>query len=471
MDGSFHHEILKYMYPIHDFNNNSTRYKPLATTPSSDASLWWTSAMNSTSRFLLAAALLLIATTTGSLQAQTSVNPDLIVDPVRLTRVDSVLERYVNEGRVAGAVGLVLRDGEVIYERAVGWADREANRRMTTASIFRIASQTKAITSTAILMLVEEGKMNLEDPVSRWLPAFETTTVAVPSDTGLVLDPAQRTITIRDLLTHVSGMSYGREPVVASLYREQELGYGEAYGWYTANKDEPICDTMDRLGTLPFIEQPGTSWLYGYNTDVLGCIVERVSGSPLDQFLRERITGPLGMDDTHFYLPPGQRQRLATVYAPGNDGRVERAPDGPRGQGNYVDGPRRSFSGGAGLLSTAHDYARFLEMIRNNGTLDGLHYLAPHTVAVMTSNQVGTLHSESGLGFGLGFQTTDRLGANGFSSEGTFGWSGAYGTVYEVDPTERLVIVLMIQVLPYYGSGIREAFKATVYQALVPPDE
>lgn len=162
------------MYPIHDILNNSTRYKPLATTPSTDASLWWASAMKSTWRFLLAATFLIIASTAGTLQAQTSVNTNHIVDVDRLARVDSVLERYVNEGRVAGAVGLVLRNSEVIYEHAVGWSDREANRRMTTGSIFRIASQTKAITSTAILMLVEEGKMNLEDPVSRWLPTFET---------------------------------------------------------------------------------------------------------------------------------------------------------------------------------------------------------------------------------------------------------------------------------------------------------
>ncbi|QXD16919.1 beta-lactamase family protein [Rhodocaloribacter litoris] len=392
-----------------------------------------------------------------------------VIDPERLVRVDSVLERYVREGRVAGAVGLVLHDGEVVYERAVGWADREAGRPMTTDTIFRIASQTKALTSTAILMLVEEGRINLEDPVSRWMPTFERTMVAVRSDTGLVLEPARRAITIRDLLTHTAGISYGGEPWVAARYRAQGLGYGEAYGWYTAHLDEPICETMDRLGTLPFVEQPGVRWVYGYATDILGCVVERVSGRPLDAFFRERLTGPLGMTDTYFYLPPAQRDRLAAVYTPGDDGRVVRAPDGPRGQGDYVDGPRRSFSGGAGLLSTARDYARFLEMIRNGGILDGVRILAPHTVAVMTSNQVGTRYSEDGLGFGLGFQTTDRLGANGFSSVGTFGWSGAYGSAYEVDPKERLVLVLMIQVVPYYGSGLREAFKAAVYQALVPP--
>jgi len=426
--------------------------------------------MNVVKRLLWAMALLFMGIAAPVVaQGQASFFSGNVVDPDRLARVDSVLERYVREERVAGAVGLVLRDGEVIYERAVGWADREANRRMTQDAVFRIASQTKAITSTAILMLVEEGKINLNDPVSRWMPTFEKSTVAVPSDTGLVMVPARRAITIKDLLTHTAGISYGRDPEVASLYLEQGLGYGEAYGWYTANKHEPICDSMDRLGTLPFVVQPGADWVYGYNTDVLGCIVERASKRPLDVFLRERLTGPLGMNDTGFFLPPAHRNRLAAVYTPGPEGRVVRAPDGPRGQGDYVEGPRRSFSGGAGLLSTAHDYARFLEMIRNGGTLNGVRFLAPHTVAVMTSNQVGTLYNENGLGFGLGFQTTDRLGANGFSSVGAFGWSGAYGSVYEVDPRERLVMVLMIQVVPYYGSGIREAFKTAVYQALVPP--
>ena len=388
-------------------------------------------------------------------------------DPARLARVDSTLQRYVDEGRVAGAVALVMRDGQVAYERAVGWSDREGGRRMTTDAIFRIASQSKAITSTAIMMLVEEGKIGLADPVSRWIPTFQRTLVATRTDTGVVTLPARRAITIKDLLTHTSGISYGGDAVVASLYTEKGLGNGAGYAWYTANKSEPICETMDRLGTLPFVQQPGAAWVYGYSTDVLGCVVERASGISLDAFVRERITAPLGMRDTHFYLPPEKRSRLATVYTPDSTGRVVRAGDGPRGQGDYVDGPRVSFAGGAGMLSTARDYARFLEMFRNRGALDGVRFLAPRTVELMATNQVGTLHNADGLGFGLGFQTVDRLGASGYSSVGTFGWSGAYGSSYDVDPAERLVLVLMIQVVPYYGPGIRESFETAVYQALV----
>src|SRR5687768_6796631 len=180
-------------------------------------------------------------------------------DPARLVRVDSVLERYVDEGRVAGAVALVLRDGRVVYERAVGWADREGGRRMTPDAIFRVASQTKAITSVAIMMLVEEGKIGLADPVSRWIPSFRRTMVATRVDTARTLTPARRAITIKDLLTHTSGISYGGEPLVGSLYTEQGLGNGAGYAWYTANKTEPICASMERLGTLPFVQQPGAA--------------------------------------------------------------------------------------------------------------------------------------------------------------------------------------------------------------------
>lgn len=426
-------------------------------------------------RFLVAICL---ALTTSTLRAQAT-RPAATIDgfdPHRLARIDSTVQHYVDDHRIAGAVGLVMRDGKVVYEKAFGWSDREANRRMTTDAIFRIASQSKAITSVAALMLVEEGKINLSDPVSRWIPTFAHTTVAVrrdstkpASDSNRVIVPARRRITIRDLLTHTSGMSYGGEPIIIHLYAEKGLGYGRnAYGWYTADKDEPICATMERLGTLPFVQQPGAAWVYGYNLDVLGCVIERASGQPLDEFIRERITKPLGMRDTYFFLPKNQRARLAAVYTPDDSGRVSRAPDGPMGQGDYVDGPRRNFSGGAGLLSTAHDYARFLEMLRNDGILDGHRYLAPHTVALMRTNQVGNLHYPDGrLGFGLGFETTERYGANGMSSVGTFSWSGAYSSTYKVDPKERLVICLMVQVVPSPAGGIKEAFDTAVYQALV----
>ena len=386
----------------------------------------------------------------------------------RLARVDRLLQQYVDENRIAGAVALVLRDGKPFYERAVGWSDKEAGRRMTTDAIFRIASQSKAITSAAVLSLVEEGKLALNEPVSRFIPGFAKTTVAVQSESAVSPVAARRRITIRDLLTHTAGISYGTDESVASQYEATGLGPAAGYGWYTADKSEAICDTMERLASLPFVAQPGEAWVYGYNTDVLGCVVERASGVPLDEFIRTRITGPLGMKDTQFFLPRDQRDRLAAVYASGPDGRIMRAPDGAKGQGSYIDGPRRSFAGGAGLLSTARDYARFLEMIRRGGAIDGVRILSPRMVELMTTNQVGSLHSTSGLGFGLGFETTDRYGANGMDSVGAFGWGGAYGTVYRVDPDARLVIILMIQLLPN-GTDVREKFPTLVYQALLEP--
>jgi CubicO group peptidase (beta-lactamase class C family) len=385
----------------------------------------------------------------------------------RLARIDTVLQQYVDENRVGGVVGLVLQDGKPVYERAVGWADKEAGTKMAPDTIFRIASQTKALTSVAILALMEEGKIGLTDPVSRYIPSFANSKVAVRNGTAVEIVPAKRPITVRDLLTHTAGISYGTDAAVSAQYEAKGLGPAAGYGWFTADKDEPICVTMERLGTLPFVAQPGEAWVYGYNTDILGCLVEKASGTPLDEFIRTRITGPLGMKDTQFFLPPAQRARLAAVYTGGSDGLIKRAPDGPRGQGNYVDGPRRSFAGGAGLLSTARDYARFLEMIRRGGAIDGVRILSPRTVALMTSNQVGTLHSQTGLGFGLGFETTDRYGANGMDSVGSYGWSGAYSSTYRVDPEARLVIVFMVQILPN-TTDLGRKFPTLVYQALEP---
>lgn len=397
--------------------------------------------------------------------APTDAQAGAALDSARLARLDAVLQAYIDKNQLAGIVALVLQDGRPVYERALGWADKEAGRKMTSDTIFRIASQTKAITSAAILILMEEGKLSLDDPVGRFIPTFRETKVAVKKESGVELVPAKRQITIRDLLTHTAGISYGTQPEVAALYEAKGLGPAAGSGWYTADKDEPVGVTMERLGTLPFVAQPGEAYVYGYNTDILGAVVEKASGMPLDQFIRERITQPLGMKDTQFFLPPAERGRLATVYA-SKDGLAVRAPEGAKGQGHYVDGPRKSFAGGAGLLSTARDYARFLEMTRNGGMLDGVRIMAPRTAMLMRTNQSGTLHSQTGLGFGYGFQTTDRYGANGLDGVGAYGWGGAYGTNYRVDPQARLTLVLMIQQIPN-STDIGRKFPALVYQALI----
>jgi CubicO group peptidase (beta-lactamase class C family) len=388
-----------------------------------------------------------------------------VFDQSRLARLGDYMQMSVDSQWIAGAVALVLRDGEVVYERAVGWSDREAGKPMSADAIFRIASQTKAITSTAIMQLVEEGRIALTDPVAKWIPTFARTSVASRADSGRTVIPARRPVTIFDLLTHTAGISYGTDASVAARYRAAGLGPAAGFGWYTADKDEPICATMDRLGTLPFVEQPGERFVYGYNTDILGCAVERASGLPLDRYLRERITGPLGMADTEFFVSREKAARLVTVYR-SEGGRAVRADTGQRGQGHYVDGPRRSFAGGAGLTSTARDYARFLEAIRRGGTLDGVRILSPRSVRLMSTDQIGARYGSDGQGYGLAFATVERDGAAGFAARGSFNWGGAYASIYHVDPARRLVMVLMLNQLPS-SADLRPKFATLVYQAML----
>lgn len=365
-------------------------------------------------------------------------------------RVDAFLQSYVDSNRIGGAVVLVLRDGKVAYEKAVGWADREAKRPMTADAIFRIASETKPVTSVAILQLVDEKKLALDDPVSKYLPTFAHTSVANTIDTGRTLIAAKRPITIRDLLTHTAGISYGLEAAIASRYAAKGLGpaAGAGLGWYTTDKDETSCTTMDRLGTLPFLTQPGERWVFGYSLEVLGCVVERVSGMPLDRYVETHITAPLGIRDTYFFLPPELRNRFVAVYASDSTNHAQRAPDGPRGQGHYVQGPRKNLAGGAGILSTARDYARFLEMVRNGGSLDGVRVLPSREVDLMTHGQIGSRYGVPGESFGFGFYTIDSAGADGPKSVGTFGWRGGYGTICFVDPKQRMTVVLMLNQIP-----------------------
>jgi CubicO group peptidase (beta-lactamase class C family) len=387
----------------------------------------------------------------------------------RLARTDQLLDAYVNDGRIAGIVALVLRDGKPVYEKAVGWADKEAGRKMTMDTEFRIASQSKALTSVAILQLMEEGKLTVNDKAGKWIPTFANTNVAVLKENGggFSLVPAKRPILIKDLLTHTAGINYGTTPEIAAQYEAKGLGPAAGYGWYFADKQEPVCELMERLGTLPFVAQPGDAFVYGYNTDILGCIVEKASGMPLDEFIRTHITAPLGMKDTYFFLPPEKRERLAAVYGSDANGKAVRMDDSAKGQGAYVDGPRKSFAGGAGIVSTARDYATFLEALRNGGALGKARILSPHAVQLMTTNQIGeNLKTPRGLGFGYGFETADKFGVAGMESVGSFGWGGAYGTYYRVDPAERLVTVMMIQLLPN-STDFTDKFKASIYQALI----
>ncbi len=298
--------------------------------------------------------------------------------------------------------------------------------------------------------------------------------MALPPPAGAVAGspvsvvPAKRPITIRDLLTHTAGISYGSGPA-----QDQWKAAG-IQGWYFADRNEPVSAVVERMAALPMDAQPGEKYVYGYNTDILGVVVEKVSGLTLADFIQKRIASPLGLVDTQFYLPPAQKDRLATVYA-AKDGKIERATDPKTGQGHYVEGPRVGFAGGAGLLSTARDYGRFLQMMLNGGEIDGVRLLSPKTVELMTVNHVGTLFAErgpndAGRGFGLGFDVIEDLGKTGqYGSVGAFGWGGAYHTTYWADPKEKLVVLLMTQLLPAGNSDLHSRFRALVYQSIVGP--
>lgn len=389
------------------------------------------------------------------------------LSPERLGRITRTMQRYVAEGRVAGTVTYLMRRGRLVQFEATGLADIEGKVPMRTDTIFRIASMSKAVTSVAAMILIEEGRLSLETPVSRYFPSFKKTTVALARpadaipDSPVTVVPAKREINVRDLLTHTAGISYGWGPASA-LWKAAGI-----QGWYLADRPEPITNLVDRIAALPFDAQPGEAFVYGYNTDVLGAVVEKASGQPLDVFFRERITGPLDMADTSFFLPEEKRARLATVYSAKEDGAIERAPDVGMGQGAYVDGPRRCFGGGAGLLSTALDYSRLVRMLANGGVLDGVRILAPKTVQLMTSNFVGDLYNSGRTGFGLGLEVVEHPGKAGrYGSEGAFGWGSAYYSHYWVDPQEDLIGLYFSQLVPNGGLDLQTKFRTMAYAAI-----
>lgn len=383
----------------------------------------------------------------------------------RLARLDSVLKSYVENDQIAGQVMMVLRNGRVVYSAANGMQDREAGIPMSETSMFRIASQTKAIVSAGIMILHERGQLDISHSLGRYIPEWQNMQVAVEnSQGGYDLEAAARPITIRNLLTHTGGMSYGNGP---SAEEWQAAGF---QGWYFANKDEPIGESIARMGSLPLDAHPGEAWIYGYNTDILGAVIEIASGMDLYSFLSQEIFQPLEMNDTHFYLPENKVDRLAVVYQPKEGGGIEAIPakDGMNSQGMYADGPRVSFSGGAGLISTADNYARFLQMTLNGGELNGERILSRKTIELMTTNHLADIPFRSGQGFGLGFSVVTNLGTRGsMGSEGEYGWGGAYHSTYWVDPREQLVVVYLTQIIPATGLDDYAKLRSGVYQSII----
>src|SRR5690606_2943885 len=400
---------------------------------------------------------------------ETALPEEVGMSAERLERLSATLEQYVRDGKMAGNVALIARKGKVIYHRAFGNSDIEAGKKMTQDAIFRIASQTKAITSVAILILQEEGKLLIGDPIGKYLPEWKETTVAkVREDGEYDVVKAKRAITIRDLLTHTAGIGYGYGPA------KEEWEEAGIQGWYFADRDEPIAATIARMAKLPMDAQPGEKFVYGYNTDILGVIVEKASGKSLDKFIRESILDPIGMEDTYFYLPQNKVDRLTTSYMAYEGKPLQRSPDPGSGigQGHYVKGPRKSFSGGAGLLSTAMDYAKFLQMMLNGGEFNGHRILSPKTVELMIADHVAVreipYQGRNGSGFGLGFSITKDVGERGEpGSVGTFEWGGAYGSSYWADPKEELILVYFKQLIPTNGLDDQAKLKSLVYQAII----
>jgi putative heme-binding domain-containing protein len=406
--------------------------------------------------------------------------PDTVPPVVtRWEPVRKLIQGYVDRRDIAGAVVLVLQRGQPVCFDALGMADLETKKAMPRNAIFRIASMSKPITSVAAMMLVEEGKLRLEDPVAKYLPEFEHMTVLVPTkgsndgDKGYRLVKADRAITIRHLLTHTSGITYRlfNRPYLAKLYAEAGVSDGAVE---TAGT---IGDNVKRLAQLPLLHQPGTAWEYGLNTDVLGRVIEVVSGKTLDEFLHQRVFEPLAMHDTGFLVPKEKRSRLATLYTLGDKKTLQPVGTGPITSGTFVYSATfstadnsRYYSGGAGLTSTAGDYGRFLQMLLNRGQLDGKRVLKPETVDQMTRNQIGNLQIAfpiHGDGFGYGFGiVTGREKPPSPASMGAYSWGGIFNTFFWVDPREQLIGIVMTQLYPFGQLSLWKDFQATVYQQL-----
>jgi CubicO group peptidase (beta-lactamase class C family) len=395
------------------------------------------------------------------------VSPEEVgVSSDRINQLTSVMQEYVDQDKMSGAVALVARKNKIIYYNAVGKSDLENNRMMRKDAIFRIASQTKAIVSVGIMILQEEGKLLISDLLSKFIPEFKESKVAVSGDDGnYKIVESKREITLRDLLTHTSGIGYG-QGIASDLWAEAEI-----QGWYFADRDEPIIETVKRMANLPNDSQPGEQFVYGYSTDILGAVIEIVSGESLASFLKNRILDPLKMVDTHFYLPKEKTDRLATVYSSTKEG-IKRAPDKGTmvSQGAYVNGPKKSYSGGAGFLSTAKDYAQFLQMMLNGGTFDGKRILSRKSIELMTTDHLGSISFpwSEGTGFGLGFSINTDLGIRGqMGSLGEYGWGGAYHSTYWVDPNEELIVVYFTQLIPAQNIDDHGKLRTQVYQAII----
>ncbi len=392
--------------------------------------------------------------------------PSAQVNYEQLKKIDTVVEEYIKKDWLKGAVSIIVKDGQVIQYKAYGYADAETKRPMSRDAIFRIMSQTKAITSVGIMILFEQGKLLLDEPISDFITEFRHPVVLdqyQASDTTYTTLPANREITFRDLLTHSSGLDYADigSPKGNAIYAK--AGIPSGLGIKNAN----LLDKMKSLARLPLLFQPGEKWQYGLNSDLLGCLIEVISGSTLEDFLHHYIFEPLGMKDTYFNLPLSKANRLPSVYTEDSLHHIIKwshsfrhiDPDYPIMEKHY-------FSGGAGLSATTLDYAIFMQMLLNGGLYNGHRILSPRSVALMTSPEIKLPHSEEG--FGLGFQITSAASAaRNPRNEGSFSWGGYFGTTYWADPKEHMVCLFMTQQSPNSHGELSQKFENLVYASLL----
>lgn len=417
---------------------------------------------------------LLFASCVSSLGAQTSTSLTPAgkvwpndVDVNRISKLDQMLTDAVKANQVPGLVAMVVKDGKIVYHEAKGLADVDSKQKMVKDQIFRIASQTKAITSTAVMMLWEEGAFRLDDPIARYIPEFSNPEILAGFrylDTTYTTRSSAKEITIRHLLTHTSGLGYG----VIDGNEQMKMIYGKAgiVDLYTT-RDIKISDNIKKLAKLPLHHEPGSKFTYSEGLDVLGYLIELVSGMPFDEFLQTRLFTPLGMSQTGFYLTEVQGKKLATIHKKvGGEWEAFPVtfydPDYPK------TGAKAFFSGGAGLSSTAEDYAKFLQMYLNGGTYDGVKFLSSTTIKTILSNQVGDLLGNGGKDYGLAFGLVDEQGVvqGGIGSLGTFDWGGYFNTQYFADPVTNTIGILMKQTQGNTGDETGWKFRQMVFSAV-----
>jgi CubicO group peptidase (beta-lactamase class C family) len=424
--------------------------------------------MKSLRNFLLTLICLLIFSILSSAQViDVNGKPNATVSQHRLEQIDTLIKSYLDKNWLSGVVTLVVKDNQVVQYKGYGYADLEAKRPMEKDEIFRVASQTKGITSVGIMILYEQGKLLLDEPIADFIPAFRHPVVLDKfnaADTSFTSVPAKREITFRDLLTHSSGIDYSviGTPVGNALYAKAGIPVG--LGVF----DTDLLSKMNALAKQPLMFQPGTKWMYGLNTDLLGCLIEVISGMPLEDFFQRNIFGPLGMKDSYFNVPSSKASRLSSVYTEDSLGHLIKWSQSFRNiDPDYPIQKKHYFSGGGGLSSTAFDYAIFMQMMLNGGEYNGHRILSPRTVQMMTSSQLDFTFNGTD-NFGLGFSITSQKAADlGPRTEGAFGWGGYFGTSYFADPKQHLIVLIMTQQSPNSHGDLMSKIEALVYSSLL----